>query len=68
VAASKDAHPLRLLYRLLEVSASGYYQWCRRQPSAREREDAVLVQAITASHRRSRKTYGAPRIAADLRD
>ncbi len=68
VAALKDAHPLRLLCRLLEVSASGYYRWCRRQPSAREREDAVLVQAITASHRRSRKTYRAPRIVADLRD
>lgn len=52
--------------RLLGVSTSGYYAWQKRPPSARSRSDAALVECIAAAHTRSRETYGAPRIHAEL--
>lgn len=52
---------------MLGVSASGYYAWYDRPPSTREAEDRRLRQQIAAIHRRSRGTYGAPRIHAELR-
>jgi putative transposase len=54
--------------RVLEVSASGYYAWRKRLISARTKENKNLQQRIEAIHRRSRQTYGAPRIHAELRE
>lgn len=54
--------------RVLGVSTSGYYAWRGRIPSKRQRDDVMLTQKIRAIHRRSRGTYGAPRVHADLRD
>lgn len=53
---------------MLGVSTSGYYAWRKHTPSKRQRDDAMLTQKIRAIHRRSRGTYGAPRVHADLRD
>lgn len=52
--------------RVLEVSRSGYYAYCRRQPSLRAQEQANLLEHIKASFTQSRQTYGSPRIHADL--
>ena len=52
--------------RVLDVSASGYYAWQGRPPSARAQADAALLAQIRAIHTRSRGTYGAPRIQAEL--
>jgi transposase InsO family protein len=48
----------------LEVSASGYYDWSKRQtqPSPRAQENARLARQIVQIHRDSRYTYGSPRI------
>ena len=54
--------------RLLRVSVSGYYAWLARAPSARSRADKLMMERITAIHRRSRGTYGAPPIHAELVD
>ncbi len=53
--------------QLLAVSASGYYAWRRRPLCPRKQEDAHLRLLIAAIHRRSRGTYGAPRIRAELK-
>lgn len=50
------------------VSKSGYYKWRAREPSARDKEDQMLLEKIQVIHRRSRRTYGSPRIHAELRD
>ena len=55
------------LCRVLEVSASGYYAWHSRMPSKRSMDDGVLQSEIEAIHRRSRATYGVPRVHAELR-
>jgi len=59
---------IRAMCRVLEVSASGYYAWRRRLISVRTRENEKLQQRIRTIHDRSRQTYGAPRIHAELKD
>jgi transposase InsO family protein len=53
--------------RVLGVSASGYYAWRGRKPSARAAENEVLVEKIKAIHRESRQTYGSPKVYQKLR-
>lgn len=52
--------------RVLEVSTSGYYAWLKRTPSRRAQEDQALTERIKRIHKRSKGTYGAPRIHAQL--
>jgi putative transposase len=52
----------------LGVSRSGYYAWQCREPSKRQQDDAVLVEAIKKSHEESRGTYGSPRVLDDLKE
>ncbi len=59
-------HPIAAMCRLLEVSASGYHAWRDRPASARSQADAALLARIKAIHATSRRTYGAPRIHAEL--
>ncbi len=66
--ANQASYPVATLCRVLEVSTSGYYAWLSRPPSRRSREDVVLMQRIRWIHLRSRGTYGAPRIHAELAD
>jgi len=54
--------------RVLGVSASGYYAWLHRALSERKLRDIQLGDRIEAIHRRSRSTYGRPRIKAELKD
>jgi putative transposase len=68
MTAHQAGHNVRAMSRVLGVSPSGFYAWCRRGPSARATRDEALLPQIRASHRASRGTYGAPRILRDLRD
>jgi putative transposase len=54
--------------RVLEVSPSGFYAWSKRLPSLHRQTDTLLGDRIEAIHRRSRSTYGRPRIHAELRE
>jgi putative transposase len=67
VAQEKAFHSVAMLCRVLGVSPSGYYAWCKRPPSARTRADAGLLSQIEDIHQFSRGTYGAPRVHAELR-
>jgi transposase InsO family protein len=66
IARYRSEYPLRLMCRVLAVSPAGFYAWQRRPPSARRQQDPPLQVAIAASHRRSGRTYGSPRILEDL--
>ena len=57
VEVNQAEHPIATMCRLLGVSASGYYAWRERSPSARSRGDAALRARIKAIHAASRKTY-----------
>ena len=65
----KEEHSIGPLCRAFEVSASGYYDWVRRQtrPGPRAQENERLAAQILQIHRASRQTYGSPRIQFELR-
>jgi putative transposase len=67
IAARKAEHSVKTMCRVLGVSRSGYHAWERRPPSPRAREDAALTEQIGQIHQRSLKTYGSPRVHAELR-
>jgi putative transposase len=50
----------------LGVSASGYYEWKTRAPSARSIRHAWLTDLIGQVHEASYGTYGQPRVRAEL--
>ena len=62
----RGEYPLRVLCRVLGVSASGYHAWLRREPSQRTRAGVRLELAVCAAHRRTRQTYGAARLQHEL--
>ncbi len=66
IAVEKAQHSVAQLCRVLEVAPSGFYAWRHRQPSRRALANVTLTEQIRAIHKRSRSTYGAPRIHADL--
>ena len=61
-------HRVATMCRVLGVSPGGYYARLKRPPSARATADAELSARIGEIHRRSRQTYGAPRIHAELKE
>lgn len=50
INAGRDTYPVRLMCRCLRVSHSGYYDWHKRQPSIRSRDNARLLGRIKALH------------------
>jgi putative transposase len=67
IHAERATYPVTVLCRVLRVARAAYYVWARRGVSARARADEALATQIAAVHARSRRTYGAPRIHAELR-
>ena len=66
--ANQANYSVDLMCRLLGVSRSGFYAWAERPMCQRRRRDLELTGRICAIHRRSRETYGAPSIHAELAD
>jgi putative transposase len=58
--------PVRTLCRLLDVSPSGYYQWCKPLPSPRAQANDLLCQHLKRAFDQSRQTYGSPRLTRCL--
>jgi putative transposase len=67
VAAKKAEHSIKIMCRVLGVSRSGYHAWAAREPSTRAAADRRLSGRIAEIHEQSRKTYGSPRVHAELR-
>ncbi len=66
--ANQAQHAVRRMCRLLGVSPSGFYAWKERPPSKRTLSNAKLLERIRHHHAASDGTYGAVRIAEDLRE
>ena len=67
IEVEKAHHGVSRLCRVLGVARAGYYAWTTRPRSGRAVADARLVEQIREIHTRSRGTYGAPRVHAELR-
>ncbi len=59
--------PVRLMCRVLEVSASGYYAWRNRPESARAAANWTLLADVRRLHAEHHGRYGSPRMHAALR-
>ena len=66
IEAEKANHSISLMCRCLQVARSGFYAWRRRGLSQRRLTDRRLAGAIRYIHRKSRGTYGSPRVHAEL--
>ena len=62
----RHQHSVRLMCRLLRVSRSGYYEWCHRDESARQRRDRDLTRLIRRVHLESDGVYGARKVHREL--
>jgi len=60
-------HSVHRMCHLLEVSKSGFYEWCDRPLSPRAAANKTLANHILRIHVESKERYGRPRIHAELR-
>jgi putative transposase len=67
VDAEKAQFPVGVLCETLGVSRSGFYAWKTRPRSEASKSDERLAVEIAAAHKRSRNTYGSPRVHRALR-
>jgi hypothetical protein len=70
IASEKTTYPVRLLCRVLGVSASAFYDWVAHGslPSAQQRRDADRIEVLRQAWAEHRQVYGARRLTAELRD
>jgi transposase InsO family protein len=65
----QNRYSLTELCEALQTSRSGFYAWKARDASARERENAALLEAMREIHAdRHTKAYGSPRMTLELRE
>lgn len=67
IEKNRHRYPVGSQCQMLGISRSGYYAWRERQ---KKPEDVILKALIAHIHRiyqKSRRTYGSPRVCADLR-
>jgi len=66
VAEYRHAYGVKRLCRVLKVPRSGFYASQAGPVSQRSDLDALLTASIVEIYNRSRCTYGAPRVHAEL--
>jgi transposase InsO family protein len=66
IEAEKAICPITTACRALGVSGPGFYAWRGRPESAHARDDRRLSVLVREAHERSRRTYGSPRVHAEL--
>lgn len=64
IDAQEVAFPVQAMCQVLNVSRSGYYAW-KERPSV-DVETVALSAESAAAHKRSRGTYGSPRLHREL--
>lgn len=67
IAKHNGKFPVGRICALLGVSRSGYYAWKKRKPTSREHEIQILIEHIRRVYQKSRRTYGSPRVWAQLK-
>jgi transposase InsO family protein len=68
IQEQRDVYPVVVMCEVLEVSPSGYYAWCSREPSPRQRRLEAIAAAVEQSHRESDSVYGYRKVHEDLQE
>jgi len=66
IAVERTSFPVRMLCRLVGAAVSGFYAWLCRRPARRHEDDRRVGEKIGAICAASRRTYGSPRVHAEL--
>jgi transposase InsO family protein len=66
IKAKEVAFPVQAMCQILGVSRSGYYAWKERPELGLDANAVTISAEITGAHKRSRGTYGSPRIHREL--
>ena len=64
----RRSYPLARMCRVLQVSASGFYDWSDRKPSPRQQRRDKIAQAAARSHFESNRIYGYRKVWEDLQE
>lgn len=67
IKAHEGLFQIRLMCRVLSVSASGYYAWRHRKPSRRSQRRLALDAAVREAFDAERSRAGAPRLSKQLK-
>lgn len=54
--------------KVFKISRSGFYNWQKRKPSARQLENKQITKEINRVYKASKNRYGSPKITDQLRD
>jgi len=68
IKSNRSSFPVKKMCHVLAVSKSGYYRWIKNPESPWKKENRKLLEAIKLSFKKSRNTYGSPRITSALHD
>ena len=68
IGDQRTMFPVVKMCEMLQVSTSGYYDWRKRTPSAREQENQRLLLELRLLEVATRHRYGSPRMHQELRD
>lgn len=66
IQAHREQFSVALMCRALDVSRTGFYASAKPVASARAERDQELRTRIRIVHQESRRTYGSPRVHAEL--
>ena len=64
---NKAEFPVKFMCQVLKLSRSGFYQWSKREPSARAIANQELLTEVKTVYETSDETYGSPRITSELK-
>lgn len=62
----RNTFTLKRMSTTLRISRSGYYQWRKRLPSTRAKDNERLLEQIREVYDSRRRVYGSPRITAEI--
>src|SRR3712207_1878066 len=67
VSLERAGFPVRLLCPVVGAAVSGFHAWLRRGPARHNEDDRRMSERIGAILAAGRRTYGSPRVHAELR-
>lgn len=70
IQSMANRYSVKALCKAYEVSCNAYYIWVKggNKSEEKKREDAMLKEEIKKIHKKSRKSYGRPRMVTALND